>query len=90
MSSQSLYFPLPFLAGLFNNPDVSLQYIGPETLGSSAVNHLRAWNTFNSNPQMQFLSDFTFTDIWLDATSGSLVKSRSPDVMAAVPPRKYL
>jgi hypothetical protein len=69
-SSQCLYFPQPFLSGLINNPDVSLQYVGEETLDSSEVNHIRAWNTFSSVAQMQFLSDFTLTDIWLDAMSG--------------------
>jgi hypothetical protein len=69
MSSQSLYFPMPFIAGLFNNPDVSFQYVGQETLDSSEVNHIRAWNTFSSNTQMQFLSAFTVTDIWLDPAS---------------------
>lgn len=69
-SSQSPYFPLPFLSGFLSNPDVSLQFLGQETLDSSPANHIRAQNTFQSATQMQFLADFTATDIWLDATSG--------------------
>jgi hypothetical protein len=68
-SSQCMYFPFPFLASLLNNPDVSIQYVGQEALDSSVANHIRVLNTFNSATQMQFLSDFTLADIWLDSTS---------------------
>lgn len=69
-SSQCLHFPLPFIYGLLSNPDSSLQYIGQEALGSSEVNHIRAQNTFASQPLWQPLSEFTATDIWLDASTG--------------------
>ena len=68
-SSQCMYFPFPFLAGLLNNPDVSIQYVGQEALDSSMAYHIRVLNTFNSATQMQFLSDFTLADIWLDSNS---------------------
>ncbi len=68
-SSQSLYFPFPFFSGLLNNPDVSLQYVGQESLDSSQANHIRVQNTYASSPSLQFLSDFTTADIWLDAST---------------------
>ncbi|MGA2300799.1 MAG: hypothetical protein ABSG77_08915 [Candidatus Acidiferrum sp.] len=68
-SSQSLHFPLPFIYGLLSNPDSSLQYIGQESLGSSAVNHIRVQNTFASQPLWQSLSEFTMADIWLDVST---------------------
>ena len=65
-SSQSVMFPLPFLAAALANPDISLQFVGSETQGQ----HVRLWNTYSSNSFLQFLSDFTTTDIWLDSTTG--------------------
>jgi hypothetical protein len=73
-SNQCLYFPLPFLSGILNNVDYSLQYIGQETVNSSTANHIVVQNTFNSNPTYQFLSPFTVADIWIDALSGLPVK----------------
>ena len=68
-SSQSHYFPFPLLSGLLSNPDISLQYVGQESLDSSLTNHIRVQNTFASSPSLQFLSDFTTADIWLDAST---------------------
>lgn len=68
-SCHSPSFPLPFLAAAFANLDEALQYVGQETLGKAQVQHIRTWNTYNSNPSLQFLSDFTITDIWLDAST---------------------
>jgi hypothetical protein len=68
-SCQSAVFPLPFLAAAFVNPDEAIQYIGLETLGQSQAQHIRVWNTFNSNPTLLFLSKVTTTDIWLDAST---------------------
>jgi hypothetical protein len=69
-SSQSLHFPLPFLSGLLSNADVSFQFIGQESLGSSEANHIRVQNTFASQPLWQSLSEFTIADIWLDTSTG--------------------
>jgi hypothetical protein len=69
-TSQCAYFPLPYLAGVLQNPDTALQYIGGETLAGTAVQHVRVWNTFQSSPYLQFLAGFTVTDIWEDSTSG--------------------
>ena len=73
-SSQCLYFPLPFLSGVLNNADYSVQYVGQETVGSSTANHIVVQNTFNSSSIYQFLSPFTAADIWIDASSGLPVK----------------
>lgn len=73
-SSQCLYFPLPFLSGILNNPDYSIQYVGQETVGSSSANHIVVQNTFNSTPTYQFLSPFTLADIWIDASSALPIK----------------
>src|SRR5262249_33624214 len=69
-SSQSVFFPLPFFAGALANPDVSIQYVGLETLNQESVQHIRLQNSFASRPKLQFLTDFTITDLWLDASSG--------------------
>jgi len=68
-SSQCLYFPLPYLLGILNNPDYSIQYVGQETLNGAAVNHLVVQNTFNSATGFQFLASFTTADIWIDAST---------------------
>jgi hypothetical protein len=60
-------FPLPFLAGLISNPDESLQFVGLEQIGTSTLIHLEATNTYASQPGLQILSEFTTTEIWLDA-----------------------
>jgi len=73
-SSQCLYFPQPYLLSLLTNPDMSLQFIGQESLASGPTNHIRAQNTFHSSPDYQFLSEFTIVDIWLDASSALPVK----------------
>jgi hypothetical protein len=73
-TSQSLYFPLPYLSGLLSNQDYSLQYVGQESVGSVLANHVRVQNTFNSQPLNELLSEFTIADIWLDSSSALPVK----------------
>jgi hypothetical protein len=73
-SSQCLYFPLPFLSGILNNADYSVQYVGQEVVGSSTANRIVVQNTFNSTPTYQFLSPFTVAEIWIDAASGLPLK----------------
>jgi len=68
-SCQSAAFPLPFLAAALTNSDEAIQYVAFETLGQTQVQHIRVWNTFNSNSSLQFLSEFTSTDIWFDAST---------------------
>jgi hypothetical protein len=69
-TTQSAYFPLPVISEILGNQDSCYQYIGPETLNGTSVQHVRVWNSFNSTSYLQFLSGFTTTDIWLDAVSG--------------------
>jgi hypothetical protein len=69
-STQSTIFPLPLLASIMTNPDSTLRYIGLETISGTNFHHLQTWNTFNSKPSMQSLTDFTVRDFWIDAASG--------------------
>jgi hypothetical protein len=69
MSSQSCYFPLPFLNAILSNSDYSITDIGPETLSGSNVTHIQVQNTFASNPLFQSLSGLTTTDIWINSTT---------------------
>lgn len=73
-SYQSFYFPLAYLSGVLSNSDYSIQYIGQETIGSSAAIHIQVQDTFNSVPYFQFLAPFTLSDIWLDLTTSLPVK----------------
>jgi hypothetical protein len=69
-SSRCVYFPYPVIADLLTNQDAAFAYVGSEVLGDAPVQHIRGWNTFNSNAPFKFLADFTVIDIWLDAASG--------------------
>jgi len=73
-SNQCLYFPLPYLSGVLNNSDYSVRYIGQEIISSSTTNHIVVQNTFNSTPNFQFLSPFSYADVWLDSTTSLPVK----------------
>jgi hypothetical protein len=68
-TSQSVCFPLQFLAAALANPDVSIQYIGAETLNQSSVQHIRLQNSFASQPNLQPLANFAVFDVWLDANT---------------------
>jgi hypothetical protein len=68
-TAQSVCFPLPFLAGALANLDVSLQYVGLETLNQQSVQHFRLQNSFASQRIFQQLAEFAVFDVWLDASS---------------------
>lgn len=70
LTSQAAEFPLPFIAALLNNPDNSFRYVGLETSTGASLHHIKAWNSFSSQPGLQLLSNFTSRDIWIDAASG--------------------
>lgn len=74
VTDQSPDFPLPFLLAALNNADVSLVYVGAETLNGTAVQHIRIWNSFASKPRLQKLAPFSLRDIWLDSLSGLPLK----------------
>lgn len=68
-TSQCPDFPLPLLVEALNDSDFSLQYIGSETIDRQSAYHIRFWDTFASNKQLQGLAEFTRRDIWLSAAS---------------------
>jgi hypothetical protein len=70
VTSQSVCFPLPFLAAALANPDESIQNIALETLGQQSLQHLRIQNTFASHPVFQQFADFATFDVWLNANTG--------------------
>lgn len=72
-TSQCRDFPLPFLVSLLNNPDEVLQFVGPEQVGVSAL-HIRATNTYASLKRLQSLTEFSITDLWIDASSALPLK----------------
>lgn len=67
VTSQSVCFPLPFLAAALANPDESIQYVALESVGQQSLQHLRIQNTFVSRPDFQQFSGFATFDLWLDA-----------------------
>ena len=69
-SSRSPNFPLPLLGATLSNPDFALEYVGQETLDGLSVHHIRFWNTYFSSPRLQYLSEFSVKDLWIDAASG--------------------
>ena len=73
-SSQSALFPLPLLSAVVSSQDTAYQYIQLETINGIDCNHIRTWNTFSSQPDMQYLSPFTLRDIWIDTTTNLPVK----------------
>ena len=73
-SSQSPNFPLPLLVATLSNPDFALEYVGQETLDGLTVYHIRFWNTYFSSLRLQYLSEFSVKDLWIDAASGLLTK----------------
>src|SRR5262249_2721864 len=45
------------------------EYVGLETVNALSCQHIRTWNTYASQPDLQYLSSFTVRDIWIDAKS---------------------
>jgi hypothetical protein len=81
-SSQSAVFTLPLLAQLLSTPGIIVQLVGMETVNGASCEHFRTWNSFSSHPKVQFLSDFTTKDFWIDSASG-LVKRLSYKIREA-------
>jgi hypothetical protein len=69
VTSQSVCFPLPFLAAALANAGESIQYIALETAGQQSLQHIRIQNTFASQPDFQQFAEFAIFDVWLDATT---------------------
>jgi hypothetical protein len=69
-TAQTSLFPVPMLSGMLNNPDVSVQYLGLESLGPAQAHHFVLLNTFQSSPDLQDFSKLTRRDLWVDASTG--------------------
>lgn len=74
VTDQCADFPLPLLQAFLSNPDEAITYVGSETLNGQSVQHIRVWNTFNSQPILQSLAPFSTRNIWLSASSGLPIK----------------
>ncbi len=68
-SFQSALFPLPLFQAALNNPDTIFQYVGPESLSGTSVQHVRFWNSYASQTVFQSVAPFSVKDVWLDATT---------------------
>ncbi len=68
-TSQSVCFPLPFLAAALANSGDSIQYVALETSGQQSLQHIRIQNTFASQPTFQQFASFATFDVWLDAST---------------------
>jgi hypothetical protein len=82
LSSQSPIFPLPILAQILTSPDSGYDLIGSEDIDGISTVHIRTWNTFNSHPKTQVLSEFTNKDIWVEVQS-QLVRKMSFEIRDA-------
>jgi hypothetical protein len=71
---QTALYPLPLLVAAVNNSDTSLEYVGQETIGGVAAQHVRIWNTFASHPRPQLLAPFSTHDVWINAATGLPLK----------------
>lgn len=75
LADQCADFPLPFLSSFLANADVTMRYIGLETLNGASAQHVQMWNTFASErPTLQKLAAYSIHDVWFDSTSGLPVK----------------
>jgi len=74
VTSQTVLYPLPFLADALSNPDASLQYIGQETVNGVTAQHIRVWNTFASKPRLEMLAPFSVHDVWINASTNLPVR----------------
>jgi hypothetical protein len=81
-SSQSAIYPLPLIARIISSPDSMYELIGTEDVQGLSCLHIRTWNSFVSYPKVQFLSEFSKKDIWVEAQTG-LVRRLSYEVRDA-------
>jgi hypothetical protein len=81
-SSQSAIYPLPLLAGIISSPDSIYKLIGTEDVQGFSCLHIQTWNSFASHPKLQFLSEFTKRDIWVEVQTG-LVRRLSYEIRDA-------
>ncbi len=82
MSSQSPIYPLPLIARIISSPDSMYELVGTEDVQGLSCLHIRTWNSFASYPKVQFLSEFSKKDIWVEVQTG-LVRRLSYEVRDA-------
>ena len=82
MSSQSTVYPLPLIARIISSSDSMYELIGTEDVQGLSCLHIRTWNSFASYPKVQFLSEFSKKDIWVEVQTG-LVRRLSYEVRDA-------
>jgi hypothetical protein len=71
-SSQTSIYPLPLIAGIISSTDSMYKLIGTEDVQGLTCLHILTWNSFASYPKVQFLSEFTKRDIWVEVQTGLL------------------
>jgi hypothetical protein len=72
--SQTPDFPLPFISNFLANPDMSFSFVGLENFNGQALYHIRVWDSFASQPQLQYLASFSVQDVWIDSVSALPVR----------------
>jgi len=73
-SGQTAVFPLPLLVRILNSTDSKYVLAGSEEVAGTNCSHVTVWNSFDSHPKLQFLSEFTRKDIWIETNSGLIRK----------------
>jgi hypothetical protein len=73
-TAQASEFPLAILSALLNNVDGSIQFVGLEMTNGESLNHVRWFDSYASQSQLQALASLTNKDIWFDANSGLPVR----------------
>jgi hypothetical protein len=68
-TTQSAVFVLPLLTNVLSSSDFSVEYIDLEDINGRDSHHIRVKNTYASQPDLTYLSEFTTRDIWIDATT---------------------
>jgi hypothetical protein len=63
-------FPLPLLEAAFSDSDVSIAYLGDESVDGAVTQHIQFWSTYASKPALQKISDYSKRDLWIDAATG--------------------
>lgn len=74
LSAESMHLPLVLFQALLDDSDTAYQYIGSETVDGSSCDHIRVWDTFASQPDLEGLASNSTKDIWIDSWTHFPVK----------------
>ena len=74
LSAESVHLPLILFQALLGDPDTAYRYIGSETVDGTSCDHIRVWDTFASQPDLQDLAPISAKDIWIDSWTHYPVK----------------